>query len=60
MLSAFSSTFDYYTANANGTNVVALSADLTSITETAVREPASLALVAPLLLGLGFFVRRRV
>jgi hypothetical protein len=58
-LSAFPSTFDYYTANADGTNVVALSADLTSITATAVPEPASLALVAPMLLGLVFFVWRR-
>jgi hypothetical protein len=60
-LSAFPSTFDYFTANANGTNVVSLSADLTSITATVTPEPASLALVAvPLLFGLGLFVRRRV
>jgi hypothetical protein len=59
-LSAFPSTFDYYTANANGTNVVALSANLTSITAIATPEPASLTLVAvPLLLGLGWFVQRR-
>jgi hypothetical protein len=59
-LSAFPSTFNYYTANADGTNVVALSADLTSISATATPEPASVLLVAAALLGLGFFVRRRV
>jgi hypothetical protein len=57
-LSMFPSFFDYYTANANGTNVVALSANLTSITAQAVPEPASLTLITPLLLGLAFFVRR--
>jgi hypothetical protein len=61
-LSAFPSTFNYFTANANGTNVVSLSANLTSVTATAaaIPEPASLVLVASALLGLGFFVRRRV
>jgi hypothetical protein len=59
-LSAFPSTFDYFTANADGTNIVSLSANLTSITATATPEPGSLALVTvPLLLGLGLFVRRR-
>jgi hypothetical protein len=58
-LSAFPSTFNYYMANADGTNVVALAADLTSVTATAVPEPASLGLVVPLLLGLVLFVRRR-
>jgi hypothetical protein len=58
-LSEFPSTFNYYTANANGTNIVALSADLKSVTANAVPEPANLALVASLLLCLGFFVRRR-
>jgi hypothetical protein len=58
-LSAFPSTFSYYTADASGTNVVALSADLKSINATATPEPASLALIAPLLFALGVFVRRR-
>ena len=59
-LSAFPSTFNYYTANAAGANVVALSANLTSVTAAAVvPEPSSLVLVASSLLGLGFLVRRR-
>lgn len=62
-LSAFPSTFNYYTANAEGTNVVSLSADLTSITATAAAaaapEPSSLVLLASSLLGLGLFVSRR-
>jgi hypothetical protein len=58
-LSAFPSTFSYYTANADGTNVVALYANLTSITATATPEPASLMLVASSVLGLGVFVFRR-
>ena len=59
--SAFPSTFNYYTASANGTNVVALNADLTSLTATtAVPEPANLALIASSLLIVGLFVRRRV
>ena len=58
-LSAFPSTFDYFTANANGTNVVALSANLASLTVTATPEPASLGLLASSLFCLGVFVRRR-
>jgi hypothetical protein len=58
-MSAFPSTFSYYTANANGANVVALAADLTSIQVTATPEPASLLLVASSLLGLGFLAGRR-
>jgi hypothetical protein len=61
-LSAFPSTFDYFTADASGGNVVALTANLASITVTAVTavpEPASIALIAPLLLALGCFARRR-
>lgn len=57
--SAFPSTFTFYTANANGTNVVSLTANLTSITATATPEPASFALVASSLLAAGLFVRRR-
>jgi hypothetical protein len=60
-LSAFPSTFNYYTADATGANIVALAANLTSITATAAAdapEPASIALVAPFLLALGLFVRR--
>jgi PEP-CTERM motif len=59
--SAFPSTFNYYTANANGTNVVSLRADLTSITvaATAIPEPASFALLGSSLVALGLFVRRR-
>jgi hypothetical protein len=58
-LSAFASTFNYYTANADGINVVALAANLTSFTATAVPEPGGIVLIAPLLVTLGFFIRRR-
>src|SRR5215471_5011887 len=54
-LSAFPSTFGYYTANANGTNVVSLNANLTSITAVASPEPASLVLLVSSLVGLGLF-----
>ena len=57
--SAFPSTFDYYTANASGTNVVSLNANLTSLAVTATPEPASLALVGSSLLALGLLARRR-
>ena len=57
--SAFPSTFSYYTADATGSNVVALSANLTTITATSVPEPASMVLIAPFLLGMGFLVRCR-
>jgi len=56
-LSAFPSTFGYYTAKSDGTNVVALRANLTSI--SAVPEPASVSLVMCSLFGLGLFLRRR-
>ena len=60
-LSAFPSTFSYYTADASGANIVALNANLTSVTATsAVPEPASFALLGSSLLGLALFVRRRV
>jgi hypothetical protein len=58
-LSAFPSTFRYFTANADGTNVVSLAANLTSITAAAaIPEPASLVLLVSSLVGLGLFVRR--
>lgn len=58
-LSLFPSMFDYFTANADGTNIVSLNADLTSISATVTPEPTSLALViTALALGLGLFVRR--
>ena len=59
-LSAFPSAFSYYTSNADGTNVVALAAHLTSITSTvAVPEPTTFALLAFALVGLGLFARLR-
>ncbi len=58
-LSAFPSTFNYYTANADGTGIVALKANLTSVNVTATPEPASFALLASALLGMGVFLRLR-
>jgi hypothetical protein len=58
-LSAFPSTFGYYTASADGTNIVALNANLTAITAIASPEPSSLVLLASSLLGLIFFAIRR-
>jgi hypothetical protein len=58
-LSAFPSTFGYFTADAAGGNVVSLTANLVSITTSAVPEPASIALFVPVLLAAGFAVRRR-
>jgi hypothetical protein len=61
-LSAFPSTFRYFTANADGSNVVALDANLTSLSASVVAatpEPATLTLLISSLLGLGLFVRRR-
>lgn len=58
-LSAFPSTFSYYTADATGGNIVALNANLTSVTATATPEPATFALLGSSLLGLALFVRRR-
>jgi hypothetical protein len=51
------STFGYYTANADGTNIVSLTADLTSI-NVSVPEPASVMLLATAFLGLGAIRRR--
>jgi hypothetical protein len=58
-LAGFPSTFSYYEANANGTNVVSVEAALSSISVTLVPEPASLKLIAAALVGLGA-LRRRV
>ena len=58
--SPFPSFFSYFTANSDGTNVVSLNANLTSITAAAVPEPASLALLGASLFGLGLLVRRRL
>jgi PEP-CTERM motif len=40
------SSFGYYTANANGTNIKSLSASLTSLTVTAVPEPSTALMLA--------------
>jgi hypothetical protein len=53
----FPSTFSIYEANADGTNLQTLTADLTSVS-TFIPEPAGIALLAMSMLGLGF-VRRR-
>ena len=55
----FTSTFGYYMANAAGSNVVSLNADLTSLTVTASPEPSSFVLLGSSLLGLGVMLRRR-
>jgi hypothetical protein len=47
-LSMFPSTFGYYTAKANGTDVVALSANLTSVTVAATPEPPNFAVATGL------------
>ena len=56
-MSSNPSFFSYYTAQSNGSNVVALRANLTSI--SAVPEPANVSLVMCSLLGVGVFLRRR-
>jgi hypothetical protein len=52
------STFSYYTANSDGTGVVSLAVDLTSL-NVAVPEPMSLPLLASSLLGMAVVRRRR-
>ena len=61
--SAFPSTFSYYTANADGSSVISLNANLTSVSATVIAapvpEPATFALIGIASLGLGLFARRR-
>ncbi len=63
LMSTFPSTFGYYTASADGLNIVALTGDLASVSVStagqAVLEPASLALLGGSLLGLGATCRLR-
>jgi len=51
--SVFPSTFDYYTANANGTNIVSLAANLTSLAVTRTKHRRA----AHLLVGRRWFLR---
>lgn len=57
--STFPSTFDYFTANADGTNLVALSANLTTISVSSVPEPSSWAMLLLGFAGTGFMAYRR-
>jgi hypothetical protein len=52
------SSFTYYTANSNGTNLQTLTATLTGIQVSAVPEPASLALLLAGVAVVGLVVRR--
>lgn len=58
-LDSLSSSFGYYTANADGTSVRALNAVLSGISVSAVPEPATLALVVAGLVGVGVSGARR-
>ena len=53
------STFTYYMANSNGTNIHSVTAMLTGIQVSAVPEPSSVALLLAGVAGVGAVVRRR-